>query len=46
METLIASGLICEMSVFETLDETKKYAAAKGIERIDIIDGASKTLEN
>ena len=46
METLIASGLICEMSVFETLDETQKYAAAKGIERIDIIDGASKTQEN
>ena len=46
METFIASGLICEMSVFETLDETQKYAAAKGIERIDIIDGASKTQEN
>jgi ATP phosphoribosyltransferase regulatory subunit len=46
METLIASGLICEMSVFETLDETQKYVAAKGIERIDIIDGASKTQEN
>ena len=46
METFIASGLICEMSVFETLDETQKYAATKGIERIDIIDGASKTQEN
>lgn len=35
METLLESGTICEMSGFDSLEETEKYAALKGIRRID-----------
>lgn len=39
---LTKSGLICEISDFSTLDETRGYARVKGIKRIDIVaaDGA------
>lgn len=44
MESLIAAGLLCEMSVFTTLDETKKYAVTKGITRIDVVDDTITTI--
>lgn len=34
---LNAAGEVCEMSVFDTLDMTQRYAEAKGIRRIDCI---------
>ncbi len=37
MDELIASGLVCEMSVFDTRGKTAEYAAKKGIRRMDII---------
>lgn len=39
---LTKSGLICEISDFSSLDETRGYARVKGIKRIDIVaaDGA------
>lgn len=37
METLTSSGLVCEMSGFDTIEETKKYARIRGISRIDIV---------
>jgi ATP phosphoribosyltransferase regulatory subunit len=37
IETLTASGLVCEISDFDTLLETKEYARAKNIKRIDIV---------
>lgn len=45
METLTYSGLVCEISGFASLDETKRYAAAKGIHRIDIVS-AERTIES
>jgi ATP phosphoribosyltransferase regulatory subunit len=37
METLTDAGIICEMSVFETLEQTKEYASLKGITQLDIV---------
>ena len=45
MDRLIASGRMCEMSVFDTLDETKAYARAKGIRRIDVVGKDVVTLD-
>ena len=45
METLIDSGLICEMSVFDSLDETTRYAKQKGISRVDVVNGSVKSIE-
>lgn len=45
MEKLTGSGLVCELSTFDTLDETLHYSRAKGIRRIDIVaQGGVKTL--
>jgi len=37
METLTSSGLICEMSGFDSIEETRNYAKIRGISRIDIV---------
>ncbi|MFT8888946.1 MAG: ATP phosphoribosyltransferase regulatory subunit [Ethanoligenens sp.] len=37
VEALIASGLVCERSVFDTPEESVDYARKKGISRIDIV---------
>ncbi|HEX2938755.1 MAG TPA: ATP phosphoribosyltransferase regulatory subunit [Ruminiclostridium sp.] len=37
METLISSGSVCEMSGFETIEETREYAKIRGIARIDTV---------
>ena len=36
-KNLRLEGIYCENSTFETLDETKEYAIAKGIKRICIV---------
>jgi ATP phosphoribosyltransferase regulatory subunit len=38
METLADTGIICEMSVFDTLEQTKEYAVIKGISQLDIVN--------
>lgn len=43
MEEMIASGTPCEMSVFETLEQTMNYAKLKGIGRVDNIGEAIDT---
>jgi len=45
MESLIKNGVTCEMSVFDTLDESKEYAAKKGIPKIDIVDDSVRSIE-
>ena len=45
LETLLISGLICEMSTFETLEKTIEYAKIKGITRIDIITNNVNTIK-
>lgn len=42
IDRLTKLGLICEISDFESLDETREYARAKGIKRIDIVSGTGK----
>lgn len=37
IETLTSSGLVCEISTFETVEETLEYARKKGIKRVDTI---------
>lgn len=37
IQTLIDAGLVCESSVFETVEESAAYARAKGIPRLDIV---------
>lgn len=37
IETLTSSGLVCEISTFETIEETKEYARKKGIKRVDTV---------
>jgi ATP phosphoribosyltransferase regulatory subunit len=44
METITSSGLICEMSAFETFDETAEYARKKGITRLDIVGETIETV--
>lgn len=47
MEALIASGLTCEPSVFEALEDATDYARKKGIRRIDVVGDTvtTQTLE-
>lgn len=46
-DSLIASGLTCERSVFETLENAVDYARKKGIRRIDVVAETvtTRTLE-
>jgi ATP phosphoribosyltransferase regulatory subunit len=44
METLTASGIICEISDFDTVAETEEYAKIKGIGRIDILSADSEII--
>lgn len=44
-EQLIASGLSCEISVFDTLERSADYARKKGIRRLDVVaDGISTRM--
>lgn len=47
MEALISSGLICEPSAFEVLEDATDYARKKGIRRIDVVGDTitTQTLE-
>lgn len=42
---LAKEGYICEMSVSDTLEQTKEYARARGVHRIDLTDGGVKIIE-
>lgn len=44
IETLTSSGLVCEISDFDTLEETLGYARVKGIERVDAVGDGVKTV--
>lgn len=37
IETLTSAGLVCEISTFETIEETIGYARKKGINRVDTV---------
>lgn len=45
METLTSSGLVCEISDFETPEESKEYARVKGIGRVDLITVTGSEIE-
>lgn len=44
MDELISKNHICEMSVFDTLEESKQYALQKGIQRIDTVSEKIETI--
>ncbi len=44
-EERIASGLSCEISLFDTLEETEAYARKKGIRWLDVVSEKIQTLE-
>ncbi|HCC00529.1 MAG TPA: ATP phosphoribosyltransferase regulatory subunit [Ruminococcaceae bacterium] len=43
MDQLITSGLVCEVSSFDTVDDTVRYAKQKGIRRLDIVSDTITT---
>lgn len=45
METLTAIGLICEISDFETVEESADYAKIKGINRMDLLTADSDEIK-
>lgn len=45
MEELISQGLTCEMSVFDSLEETSSYARKKEIPRIDLVDDGVQSID-
>ncbi len=44
LEKLCGEGFICEMSTFETFEETAEYACKKGIPQIDIVGDTIKSV--
>lgn len=44
LQQLIDAGFAAEMSVFDTLEETKKYAAVKKIGRVDVVGKSLQTV--
>jgi ATP phosphoribosyltransferase regulatory subunit len=44
METLADAGIVCEMSVFDTIEQTKEYAILKGISQLDIVNEAITSI--
>jgi ATP phosphoribosyltransferase regulatory subunit len=45
METLADAGVVCEMSVYDTLEQTKEYAILKGISQLDIVNDAITSIK-
>jgi ATP phosphoribosyltransferase regulatory subunit len=45
MEKLINEGIVCEMSVFDSLGQTKEYAKLKGISQLDIVNEAINSID-